>query len=356
MLSDLVRLIDRQMPPPSDWLSWEFWVANRDNIVPLATFFVQLATLIGAAIVAIAALAQARTARRRHEEQTAADRERRITESFAKAVEQLGSDKLETCLGAIYTLERISRESEREYWPIMETLTAYVREHVPWPPRKGGDKTDDDNTAVKKPEDASEQTKASAAVEPWTSQGRTATDIQAVLTVLGRRDEKARKQDQAEQRHLDLGATDLRGIFLQGAHLQNAFLWGAHLERANLLEAHLEGAYLIKAHLKNTNLLEAHFEGAHLQEAHLEHATLWRAHFEGADLRGVHLENADLRHATGLTQEQVNTALGDQNTILPEGLTRPARWKRSGSRRQAFDWFCRRNTSPTQQKLPARGA
>jgi hypothetical protein len=30
----------------------------------------------------------------RHEEQTNADRHRRITEGFAKAVEQLGSDKL----------------------------------------------------------------------------------------------------------------------------------------------------------------------------------------------------------------------------------------------------------------------
>jgi hypothetical protein len=36
---------------------------------------------------------QAKTAAERHAEQTKADRERRITESFVKAVEQLGSDK-----------------------------------------------------------------------------------------------------------------------------------------------------------------------------------------------------------------------------------------------------------------------
>ena len=77
---------------------------------------------------------QAKTAAERHKEQTDADRERRITESFAKAVEQLGDDKLEVRLGGIYTLERIARESERDYWPIMETLTAYVRERAPWPP------------------------------------------------------------------------------------------------------------------------------------------------------------------------------------------------------------------------------
>lgn len=43
---------------------------------------------------------------------------------MAKAGEQLGSGNLETRLIGIYTLERISRESEREYWPIMETLTS----------------------------------------------------------------------------------------------------------------------------------------------------------------------------------------------------------------------------------------
>ena len=131
-----------------------------------------------------------------HEAQTTADRERRITESFATAVEQLGSDKLETRLGAIYTLERIAQESVREYWPIMETLTAFVREHAPWPPRQAlanpfielqassADETPGESTPAEKPADE---------VKPATSQVRPATDIQAILTVLGRRDETARR-------------------------------------------------------------------------------------------------------------------------------------------------------------------
>ena len=64
----------------------------------------------------------------RHFAQTDADRQRRITESFAKAVEQLGSDKLEVRLGGIYSLERISKESPDDYWTVMENLTAFVRE------------------------------------------------------------------------------------------------------------------------------------------------------------------------------------------------------------------------------------
>jgi hypothetical protein len=68
----------------------------------------------------------------RHFAQTEADRQRRITESYSKAVEQLSSDKIEQRLGGIYTLERISQESRKDYWTIMETLTAFVRERARW--------------------------------------------------------------------------------------------------------------------------------------------------------------------------------------------------------------------------------
>jgi hypothetical protein len=87
---------------------------NYKAIAPLLTL---------AAGVAVAGVALAR-----HFAQTNADRQIRITENFSKAIEQLGSDKLEVRLGGIYLLERISKESSDDYWPIMESLTAFVRE------------------------------------------------------------------------------------------------------------------------------------------------------------------------------------------------------------------------------------
>ena len=59
---------------------------------------------------------------------------------------------------------------------------------------------------------------------------------------------------------------------------------------------------------------------------HVERANLTLAHLELAFLRGAHLEGADLRAAAGLTQAQIELALGDAATGLPAGLTRPARW------------------------------
>jgi hypothetical protein len=97
-----------------------------------------------------------------------------ITERYTRAVEQLGSDKLEVRLGAIYALERIARDSERDHWPIMEILTAYVREHAAW----------------KEEEPSSQEDAVPSEMQP--TQGNPslptlAPDIQAVLTVLGRR-------------------------------------------------------------------------------------------------------------------------------------------------------------------------
>jgi hypothetical protein len=85
------------------WL-WQIYSTLFPSIIPLGAG-------IGGAIVAWAALTQAATARRRHEAQTGADLQRRITENFTRATEQLGSDKLEVRLGGIYSLERISKES-----------------------------------------------------------------------------------------------------------------------------------------------------------------------------------------------------------------------------------------------------
>ena len=229
-------------------------------------------------------------------------REGRITERFTKASDQLDYGKsLEARLGAIYALERIARDSERDHWPIMEILTAYVRQHAAWKPQEDQFKL-------------------------------LAPDIQAILTVLGRR---ARTFEKGKDQRLNLVGMDLRGVMLSVAHLESALLWEVHLEGAGLGKAHLEGALLWEAHLEGATLWEAHLEGADLWKAHLEGADLWKAHLEGADLwkahlEGVrleeaHLEGADLRGAIALTKEQIESAITDENTKLPDHLasTRP---------------------------------
>jgi hypothetical protein len=52
-----------------------------------------------------------------------------ITDRYTKAIEQLGSDKLDVRLGGVYALERIARDSERDHATVVEVLIAFVRAH-----------------------------------------------------------------------------------------------------------------------------------------------------------------------------------------------------------------------------------
>jgi uncharacterized protein YjbI with pentapeptide repeats len=300
-----------------------------------------VAAAIGLALAAVRAHAADLQARAANEQARAANEQARIanaqarvaeqghiTDRFTKAIEQLGSDKLEVRLGAIYALERIARDSQRDHGPIMETLTASIRERAPWPPKREPALVEDT------------EGQAAEVLKP-------ATDIQALLTVISRR----RREYDVERQRLDLSATDLRGAYLSEAHLEGANLWDAHLERAHLGDAHLEQAVLGKAHLERTRLWRAHLEeadlwgadlmganltGANLRGADLEGANLrradlaganltWanlrRADLTGANLRGADLEGANLQGAKNLAQEQLDGVYGDEKTKLPDGLT-----------------------------------
>lgn len=193
-------------------------------------------------------------------------REGQITERFTRAIEQLGSSDLSIRLGGIYALERIARDSERDHWPIMEVLTAYVRKNRRW-----------ENHTGSKPEDKPRELPI---------------DIQAILTVIGRRSQTYRR---GEDHLLDLAGTDLRR-----ANLTNARLEGTHLGMANL-----EGADLSRAHLEGANLWGVRLEGTNLS---------------GARLRGADLGGTDLRGAESLTREQIGEAVTDGDTVLPDDL------------------------------------
>ena len=59
-----------------------------------------------------------------------------VTDRYTKAIEQLGSDKLDVRIGGIYALERVARDSAKDHPTVMEVLSAFIREHSrePWPP------------------------------------------------------------------------------------------------------------------------------------------------------------------------------------------------------------------------------
>jgi Pentapeptide repeats (8 copies) len=173
-------------------------------------------------------------------------REGQVTDRYTKAIEQLGSDKLDVRIGGIYALERIARDSAKDHTTVMEVLTAFIREHSreQWPPSDAG---------------SPEQERL------------TRPDVQAAVTVAGRRDAKR------DILPIDLAGADLTRAHLIRAHLTGARLTGATLTGANLHSATLTGAWLVGAHLTDAHLIRARLTGATLTGANLTRANLHSA-------------------------------------------------------------------------------
>ena len=204
-----------------------------------------------------------------------------VTDRYTKAIEQLGSDKLDVRIGGLYALERIARDSAKDHPTVMEVLTTFIREHSrePWPlPDTGKPDTGKPDTGNL------EQRRL------------TRPDIQAAVTVVGRRDAKR-----------DIQPIDLAGANLTGANLVNAGLAGANLTGANLTDTILAGANLTGANLVNAGLAGAALTGADLTAANLAFANLAGADLADADLTGATLIRADL-HRAGLTHAGLTRA------------------------------------------------
>jgi hypothetical protein len=233
-----------------------------------------------------------------------------ITERFTRAIDQLGKtddegNKLfEIRLGGIYALERIARESEEDYWPIMEVLTAYVRQHARWLQEEVQEGTEDAAVENKSREDSRGESKPTERPTPD-------PDIQAIMTVLRRR---TRSLGHGEPEPLHLHETNLSGANLRGAVLTEADLSGANLSGADLAEVDLTRAHLTGADLTGA----ADLSGANLSGTFLRQANLSGADLSGANLSGAYLMRAHLTGAV-LTKEQLQLAKSLEGATMPDG-------------------------------------
>jgi uncharacterized protein YjbI with pentapeptide repeats len=213
-----------------------------------------------------------------------------ITDRFGTAINQLGSDNLDVRLGGVYALERLMRDASADEANILEVLSAYVRDH----------------TGLSA--DVSQAAASPAPPHP-------PTDVQAALTVLGRRPAPI------SQINIDLTWADIRG----------ADLTDANLTHADLRDADLNGAYLRSANLTGAALRNADLTRAYLRFADLAGAYLPYTNLTGANLRSAVLTGANLTGAV-LTGANLSGARWPANTPVPQGW---ARDRNSGLLRRA---------------------
>lgn len=226
-----------------------------------------------------------------------AEDQAREAERLAQVFAQLGSPQVAVRIAAVHTLEQIAREHPRHHGPIMQTLSAFVREQARAPaPRLIGNQYE--------PPDPAE------------IYAPPRTDIQAALSVLGRRE---RQHDRKIDRPVlagvnlsgyDLSNGDFSGTNFRGSYLCGSVLAGARLEAANFDYAILEradlfgtecmGASFIGAAAPGARFAHSRLDGVNFVETDLRSADLSYARMEGANLDGANLDGALLDNAAGL--------------------------------------------------------
>ena len=217
------------------------------------------------------------------------DRQGQLTNRFILATGQLGAElkdgqpNVEVRLGGIYALNRISKDWPKDYWPIADVLTAYVRHNARW---------NSSSATTSSPTTSGQRALSLSGLLDWLTgtkrpigegqEPRPRTDIQAILTVLGHSDPPEGFNDRLK---LDLRNTDLRGAEFWDAHLEWTDFWGAHLDGAKFWGAVLSHAKLDHAYLVGANLRAAKLDGASLENANVTGAiydgdTAWPAGFD----------------------------------------------------------------------------
>jgi len=246
--------------------------------------------IVGAIAVLLGGLLNYFTQTKVQKRQLKVLREGQFTDLITRAIDHLGSDKIDVRLGGVWVLERLVESSPDEWRLLSAVLTAYVQNHAPWPPR-----------ADRQPP----ETTPRGQLQPLRSW---APDVQAVLTVLARRGAWPGEQ-------LNLVSVDLRMAELTEAKFEGVLLRRSCLQRAILHKADLKGAIFTRSPM----------QGADLRDAHLEHATLSRSQLDDADLGGAHLEGArivkftDLRNAN-LKGAYLSGAKATRDTTWPPGF------------------------------------
>jgi uncharacterized protein YjbI with pentapeptide repeats len=245
-------------------------------------------------------------------------RESQVTDRFTKAVEQLGHASLGVRLGGLYALSRIARDSPQDAPAVVKVMCQYARAES----RR--------QTALQQVSDSLRQRRnlrrLPRSIDP--ASGIFGMDIRADIS-------EAVSEAALLSQKLPPLSLQLTGIRLDGAHLggmiayeavldgcsmRRAVLSGVDLRQSWIRYSQLQGSWFAEAKLQGAVFSYSRLEGADFRWSHLEGAMFYGTSLIDAKFDGAYLSGADLRGAKGLTATQLEKAILDSETLLPQSL------------------------------------
>ena len=223
-----------------------------------------------------------------------------LQQNYQANAEGLRSDVPFFRLSSIAALDQLAQQHDEYYVRVITLLCAFVRH--PYGEIKGGGYS-------------------------------LRSDVRDILGVISRRSEREKSLERTNKLTIDLGGANLDHVFLWQMDLENAILnetvfSEAHLssiklsdvravscrfQRAVLTDCSFANALLSFANFEDASLTHVDFAGADLEYADMISVVLGDVDFSNSKLTQVNLSGASFGRVTGLTQEQLNTAIADED-------------------------------------------
>ena len=165
--------------------------------------------------------------------------ERRITELYAKAVEQLGSDKAPVRLGGLYALERLAQDNPAHHQTIVNVICAYLR--MPFSATPPASEPEPEATEAPEMPSAEAETNTLALGGTWSEENAWQQERQVRLTAQRVLAEHLRDDRNKDQRSTDPPSPrfwpdvriDLVGATLIDFRLKNGVIADASFDRGD---------------------------------------------------------------------------------------------------------------------------
>lgn len=258
-----------------------------------------------------------------------------ITERFSSATVNLGSDQVAVRLGAIFSLERLARDSPADQSVIMETLSAFIRQNS---------STQDGNCVT--PRFIADGA-GTVRLYPDGMVPEPKSDSQAAISVIGRRNTNFDSSVELDLTDSCLVNFSLKGNFARvdfsrsnlsfvgaiGTDFSCADLGVSTLQYAVISESNLTGASF-----QGSDLTEAVADGANFNSTNLMLTTLTRTALFGAKMRhvnfiGANAEAAKMVESTNIGGDKLAPAELDEIFYSPE-----TKWPAELSPPASLEW------------------
>ncbi len=246
--------------------------------------------------------------------QTDNEKDKNVTDAFAKSAELLDSKTPAGRQGGIYALGKIAKDNSEQHSTIMKIMTSYIRGETY---RKFHERCEEE--CLK-----DEQLIDKLAKEPMPS------DIEAAIEVIRERqidNDESLKSDEAaievireRQTNNDESLkSDEKKSFKPKFDLSNSYVFNADFSATNLSNTNFSDSIMFGCCFDRTDLSESSFVSSNLQgssfvDSKFKKCEFKETNFQECDLSDSEFENCDLTDVKNLTQEQIDSVKIDEYT------------------------------------------